>query len=132
MTYYQADGHEMLRGIRFLLAICSIALILASFGAQNAWPTIYTLKPFDTITCKFIENPQLNEDLLIPPDGMITLRTMGKIRAAGLRPQDLAKSIENKFVEAKTFSKDDEKGDPKIYKLVTVHLVRIHTRPQEE
>jgi protein involved in polysaccharide export with SLBB domain len=98
MSYYQADGHAMFRGIRYSLAICSMALILANLGAQNAWPATYTLQPFDTIRCEFILDPMLNEDLLIRPDGMITVQGIGDVRAAGLSPQGLARRIEDWIV----------------------------------
>ncbi len=90
------------------------------------------LKPLDKITCKFILDPQLNErDEFIRPDGMITLQAIGDIKAAGLRPEELAERITQKFIEAKIFSKEDQRGEeaPKNYKLVTVHLSGISQWP---
>jgi protein involved in polysaccharide export with SLBB domain len=122
MSYHQADGHEMLRDIGYSLAICSIALILANLGARNTWPATYALQPFDTIRCKFILDPQLNEDLLIRPDGMITLQIIGDVRAAGLSPQGLARRIEDKFMETGIVSRGDEKF-LKNKKFVTIDVI---------
>jgi polysaccharide export outer membrane protein len=59
---------------------------------------------------------------------MITLQAIGEIRAAGLTPQELARKIEEKFIEANIFSKDDTRGDLKNYRLVTVHVVSFYEK----
>lgn len=99
------------------------------FSAQWAIePGSYKLDTLDQIRIKFILDPQLNEDVTIRPDGMITLQAIGEIRAAGLTPQELSKHIEESFLNAQIFSKDDTRGDLKNYRLVTVHVLTFYEK----
>jgi polysaccharide biosynthesis/export protein len=82
----------------------------------------YKLDTLDSISIKFILDPQLNETVTIRPDGMITLQAIGEVQAVGLTPDQLAKRIEQKFLEARIFSKDETRGELKNYRLVTVHV----------
>ena len=82
----------------------------------------YKLDTLDQISVKFILDPQLNESMAIRPDGMITLQAIGEIRAVGLTPDQLAKRIEQKFLDAHIFSKSETRGELKNYRLVTVHV----------
>jgi len=91
-------------------------------------PGTYKLDTLDQIRIKFILDPQLNEDVVIRPDGMITLQAIGEIQAAGLTPTQLAKKIEEKFLEANIFSKDETRGDLKNYNLVTVHVITFYEK----
>lgn len=98
---------------------------------QTEWsipPGSYKLDTLDQIRIKFILDPQLNEDVIIRPDGMITLQAIGEIRAAGLSPQELAQKIEEKFIEANIFSKEDTRGELKNYRLVTVHVISFYEK----
>jgi polysaccharide export outer membrane protein len=98
---------------------------------QTEWsiaPGSYKLDSLDQIRIKFILDPQLNEDVTIRPDGMITLQAIGEIKAVGLSPQDLARKIEERFIEANIFSKDDSRGDLKNYRLVTVHVLTFYEK----
>jgi len=88
----------------------------------------YKLDTLDKIAIKFILDPQLNEDVTIRPDGMITLQAIGEIQAAGLTPQELARKIEQKFVEANIFSKGESRGELKNYRLVTVHVLNFYEK----
>ena len=88
----------------------------------------YKLDTLDQIRIKFILDPQLNEDVTIRPDGMITVQAIGEIKAAGLTPQELAKKIEDKFLEANIFSKPEMRGDLKNYRLVTVHVITFYEK----
>jgi polysaccharide biosynthesis/export protein len=82
----------------------------------------YKLDTLDQIGIKFILDPQLNETVTIRPDGMITLQAIGEVQAVGLTPDQLAKRIEQKFLDAHIFSKDETRGELKNYRLVTVHV----------
>lgn len=82
----------------------------------------YKLDTLDKLKIKFILDPQLNEDVIIRPDGMITLQAVGDVKAAGLSPEQLALSIQDRFVKTGIFSKDEAKGDLKNYQMVTVHV----------
>jgi polysaccharide biosynthesis/export protein len=82
----------------------------------------YKLDTLDQISIKFILDPQLNETVTIRPDGMITLQAIGEVQAAGLTPDQLARRIEQKFLDAHIFSKAETRGQLKNYRLVTVHV----------
>jgi polysaccharide biosynthesis/export protein len=98
---------------------------------QTEWnvpPGSFKLDTLDQIKIKFILDPQLNEDVIIRPDGMITLQAIGEIRAAGLTPEELGKRIEQKFLDANIFSKEDSRGGLKDYRLVTVHVIGFYEK----
>ncbi len=89
----------------------------------------YTLDTLDQLKIKFTLDPQLNEDVVIRPDGMITLQAIGDIRAAGLTPEQLAKKIEQKFLEANIFTQAEaRRGESRRYHLVTVHVATFHEK----
>ena len=88
----------------------------------------FKLDTLDELEIKFILDPQLNEKVIVRPDGMITLQGVGEIQAAGLTPNELAKRIEDKYIEAEIFSRDETKAALKNYKLVTVHVVQFYQK----
>ena len=89
----------------------------------------YTLDTLDQLKIKFTLDPQLNEDVVIRPDGMITLQAIGDIQAAGLTPEQLAKKIEDKFLEANIFTRSEaRRGEARKYHLVTVHVASFHEK----
>jgi polysaccharide export outer membrane protein len=49
----------------------------------------YVLGAGDTISVKFFYNNELNEEIVIRPDGMISLQPIGDVKAAGLKPAQL-------------------------------------------
>jgi protein involved in polysaccharide export with SLBB domain len=49
----------------------------------------YVLWPGDTITVKLLYNSELNEEVVIRPDGMISLQPIGDVKAAGRTPSEL-------------------------------------------
>lgn len=98
---------------------------------QTEWsvpPGTFKLDTLDEIQVKFFLDPQLNETAIINPDGMITLQAIGDVRAAGLTREELAKRIEDKYIESNIFSKEEIKGDMKNYKLVTVHVTQFYQK----
>src|SRR5208283_1332111 len=89
----------------------------------------YTLDTLDQLKIKFTLDPQLNEDVVIRPVGMITLQAIGDIKAAGLSPEQLAKKIEQKFLEANIFTQAEaRRGESRRYHLVTVHVATFHEK----
>jgi len=98
---------------------------------QTEWsvpPGTFKLDTLDEIQVKFFLDPQLNETAIINPDGMITLQAIGDVRAAGLTRDELAKRIEDKYLESNIFSKEEIKGDMKNYRLVTVHVTQFYQK----
>lgn len=98
---------------------------------QTEWSVpagTYELDTLDEIDIEFILDPALNRKVSIRPDGMITLPGVGDIRAAGLAPEALAKSIGNKYLETKIFTKGEARGELKNYKMVTVNVVSFYQK----
>jgi len=57
----------------------------------------YVLWPGDTIAVKLLYNNELNDDVVIRPDGMISLQPIGDIQAAGLKPSQLDSVLTREF-----------------------------------
>ncbi len=57
----------------------------------------YVLQRGDLMSVKFLKSPDLNEDVVIRPDGMISLQLIGDVPAAGLSPQALASDLTQKY-----------------------------------
>jgi protein involved in polysaccharide export with SLBB domain len=68
-------------------------------------PQIRRLKVHDKIRIEFVLNPALNQVVTIPPDEMITLQGVGRIRTAGLMPDQLAEVIGKRYLELNVYSK---------------------------
>ena len=88
----------------------------------------YRLDTLDEIDVEFMLDPTLNRKVSIRPDGMITLPGVGDIMAAGLTPEELAKRIENKYLETHIFTKEEIRGKMKNYKMVTVNVVSFYQK----
>jgi protein involved in polysaccharide export with SLBB domain len=51
----------------------------------------------DAVTVKFWNSPELNEDVVIRPDGMISLPFVDEVRAAGLTPAELDAELTRRY-----------------------------------
>jgi protein involved in polysaccharide export with SLBB domain len=56
---------------------------------QTQGPIAYTIAPGDELDIKFFFNPELNERVVVRPDGFISLQLIDEIQAAGLKPAEL-------------------------------------------
>ena len=61
--------------------------------------TKYILRPGDVISIKLFYSPELNETVVIRPDGMISMQLIDEVKAAGLSPSELDESITALFSE---------------------------------
>lgn len=86
----------------------------------------YKLDTLDRIEIKFLFDPELNEEVTIAPDGIITLQGIGDVHAAGFTRQQLADRIEEKLLKSKIFSSEKIGGSLSGYRIVTVHLVEFY------
>jgi protein involved in polysaccharide export with SLBB domain len=53
----------------------------------------YTIQPGDELDVKFFFNPELNESIIVRPDGKISLQLIDEIQAAGLEPLELDRQL---------------------------------------
>lgn len=87
-----------------------LALLLASFGLGAAGVALaqgdYLLAPGDTVEISVLEDPGLNRQVLIRPDGKISLPLAGSVEAAGKTPEALQGVIRSRlardFIEPPT------------------------------
>ncbi|MFQ5667106.1 MAG: polysaccharide biosynthesis/export family protein [Candidatus Binatia bacterium] len=69
---------------------------------ETAQPRIrktYLLQAGDLVSIKFYYNPELNEDLVIRPDGRISLQLVGDVEAAGRSPEALAAALKRRYAQ---------------------------------
>ncbi len=66
--------------------------------------------------------------MVIRPDGMITVKGIGEVQAAGLKPDELAKKIEQKYLEAKIFSSEITRKDFGNFRLITVEVLQFYEK----
>src|SRR5688572_4793737 len=59
----------------------------------------YTIQPGDQIDIKFYYHSDLNETVLIRPDGRIALQLIGEVAAAGRSPEELSKDLVEQYTK---------------------------------
>jgi len=64
---------------------------------ENGRPQVYRLQVGDALSVKVFRNPDLNEDIIIRPDGKISLQMIGSLMAADLSPEELSVEIEAQY-----------------------------------
>ncbi|HEY2386235.1 MAG TPA: polysaccharide biosynthesis/export family protein [Candidatus Binatia bacterium] len=60
-------------------------------------PGAYTMLVGDALSIKFYKNPELNEDVVVRSDGMISLQLVGDVPAAGRTPMELGTDLKQRF-----------------------------------
>ncbi|HMK35603.1 MAG TPA: polysaccharide biosynthesis/export family protein [Desulfomonilaceae bacterium] len=102
-----------------------------SVNFQTEW-TIpagsYKLDTLDVVDIEFILDPELDRQVVIRPDGMITLPGIGDVKAVGLSPEDLARRIEEKLRLANILKNGDMDPKFKAYKMVTVSVSQFYQK----
>jgi len=79
----------------YKIALVLAILAVASGMAQNEEP--YVIGVDDVLTITFWQEPDLNSDVRVRNDGMITLPVVGDIKAAGLTTSQLSQNIVNQI-----------------------------------
>lgn len=69
---------------------------ILAMNSQNE-SKAYVLWPGDTIAVKLLYNNEFNDEVVIRPDGMISLQPIGDIKAAGLKPAQLDSVLTREF-----------------------------------
>lgn len=82
--------------------------------AENPKPALepYILQVGDELSIKFYTNPELNEDVKIRPDGMISLQLIDDVPAVGLSPSQLDAELTRRYT--------GELADPQVTVIVKV------------
>jgi polysaccharide export outer membrane protein len=57
----------------------------------------FVLQSSDALDVKFFYHPELNESVVVRPDGQISLQLIGEIMAAGLTPKELEAAIVERY-----------------------------------
>lgn len=71
--------------------------LLAFCGITSAQQANYALQPGDTIEVSVLQDPTLNRQIVIGPDGTISFPLAGHIRASGLTTEVLESTIAKKL-----------------------------------
>jgi len=72
---------------------------LPNLAVQNG-PYIeqeYRIQVGDQLDIKFFYNPELNEEVIVRPDGHISLQLVHKVMAVGLTPEELGELLSEKY-----------------------------------
>lgn len=57
----------------------------------------YLIQPGDVLNIEFYLNPEFNEKVTVRPDGQVTLRIIGDVKAWGLTPDQLAAELDQGY-----------------------------------
>jgi protein involved in polysaccharide export with SLBB domain len=57
----------------------------------------YVIRPGDGLGVRFYRTPELNVDVLVRPDGKISLDFVGDVQAAGLTPEQLSRTLSERY-----------------------------------
>lgn len=84
-----------------LTSLAAVLLLLGNASAQN-----YSLQPGDLIEVTVLEDPTLNREALVRPDGKVSLPLAGTVTAGGRSPEQVQASVRaalrKSFVEPPT------------------------------
>lgn len=137
---------QLLISIFLLLTSCTPAVIdpqpLAEITAiqKNSTLQEYQIQPGDNLDIKFYYNNELNEQIVVRPDGRISLQLVGETNAAGLTPAQLTETLTREYavelnnpkitVIVRSFNTQWAYIDGEVYKAGLVNLVAPTTALQ--
>lgn len=83
------------------LTPCGVALLVALVGAAPALAGGRVLTPMDVVAIRIVTAPDLSTTARVETDGTIDFPYLGRIKAAGLSEDELARRIERGLVDRK-------------------------------
>jgi polysaccharide export outer membrane protein len=75
--------------------------LLAAANAQAAQGGGRVLTTSDVVVIRITDHPDLDWTARVEPDGTINFPYVGRIRAAGLTEDDLARTVERRLIDLK-------------------------------
>ena len=94
---------------RIIYFILAVALLFALTSCATSQPAVipaevqmksapqkpapYVIQAGDELDIKFFYNPELNESVVVRPDGKISLQLIDEIQASGLQPSELDQKL---------------------------------------
>jgi polysaccharide biosynthesis/export protein len=75
--------------------------LLASSAAQGGQGGGRVLTTSDVVAIRIMDHPDLNSTVRVEPDGTINFPYAGRIKAAGLTEDELARTVERRLIELK-------------------------------
>jgi protein involved in polysaccharide export with SLBB domain len=76
-------------------------LLLGAVGAQAATGGGRVLTASDVVAIRIVDHPDLDWTARVEPDGTINFPYVGRVRAAGLTEDELARKVERRLIELK-------------------------------
>ncbi|MBC7906773.1 MAG: polysaccharide biosynthesis/export family protein [Rhodospirillaceae bacterium] len=97
-----------MKPLRMLLTLVPVLALMACSGRVAQKPTSiaqaptasssgYVIEPGDSLDVRFFYNPELNEEVMVRPDGNISLPLVGEMQAAGRSPTQLEGMLKNSY-----------------------------------
>lgn len=77
--------------------LSAVVVLLATLVTAAPQQSRYHLKNGDSLDLTFVYVPEFNQSVTIQPDGYVTLRAVGDIRAGGSTLPELKKNIEARY-----------------------------------
>ena len=77
------------------LVVCLLLLLVVGLVNNLATAAEYLIGPEDVIEVMVWKEPDLSRQVVVRPDGKISIPVVGDIQAAGLTPDILARKLEN-------------------------------------
>jgi protein involved in polysaccharide export with SLBB domain len=78
------------------------ALIRAASSSSDtsapANATDYIIQPGDELSVSFYLSPEFNQDLIVRPDGKVSMKLIGIVQASGMTPSQLADNLDKDYL----------------------------------
>jgi polysaccharide biosynthesis/export protein len=87
--------------IALIWTICVGVLLLAATVAQAGQGGGRVVTTSDVVAIRIPDHPDLDWTARVEPDGTINFPYVGRIKAAGLTEDDLARTVERRLIELK-------------------------------
>jgi protein involved in polysaccharide export with SLBB domain len=81
------------------IGVAVLLLVAAAASATQAGGRVLTTS--DVVAIRIVNQPDLNTTTRVEPDGTINFPYVGRIKAAGLTEDELARDVERRLVELK-------------------------------